>query len=60
MSEHPNVTVINRMTQAVFESDRQALAEIFTEDYVLHMRGPLCRLRADRRRREDPAAPLHR
>lgn len=43
MSEHPNMTVINRMTQAVFESDRQALAEIFTENYVLHMRGPLPR-----------------
>jgi len=43
VSEHPNVTVINRMTTAVFENDRDALADIFTEDMELHMRGPLPR-----------------
>ena len=43
MSEHPNVAVINRMTAAVFENDRDALADVFTEDLVLHVRGPLPR-----------------
>lgn len=41
MSEHPNVAVINRMTKAVFENDRDALAEMFTEDMAFHVRGPL-------------------
>jgi ketosteroid isomerase-like protein len=41
MSEHPNVTVINRMTKAVFENDRDALAKIFTEDMTFHVRGLL-------------------
>ena len=41
MSEHPNVTVINRMTAAVFENDREALSEVFTADLALHVRGPL-------------------
>ncbi len=43
MSEHPNVTVINRMTAAVFENDRDTLADVFTEDMELHVRGPLPR-----------------
>lgn len=43
MSEHPNVTVINRMTAAVFEKDRDALADVFTNDMEFHMRGPLPR-----------------
>jgi ketosteroid isomerase-like protein len=43
MSEHPNVTVINQMTQAVFENDRETLATIFTEDLTFHVRGPLPR-----------------
>lgn len=43
MSEHPNVTVINRMTKAVFENDRDALAEVFTDDLTFHVRGPLPR-----------------
>ena len=43
MSEHPNVTVINRMTKAVFENDRDALTELFTDDMTLHVRGPLPR-----------------
>lgn len=41
MSEHPNVTVINRMTQAALESDKEALAACFTEDLVFHVRGTL-------------------
>ena len=32
MSEHPNVAVINRMTKAVFENDRDTLTGLFTED----------------------------
>ena len=43
MSEHPNVTVINRMTKAVFENDREALSQVFTDDLVFHVRGPLPR-----------------
>jgi len=43
MSKHPNVTVIDRMTAAVFENDRDTLADVFTDDLVLHMRGPLPR-----------------
>jgi len=43
MSEHPNVTVINRMTAAVFENDRDTLADVFTDDMELHVRGPLPR-----------------
>ncbi len=44
MSEqHPNVTVINRMTAAVFENDRDTLADVFTKDMELHVRGPLPR-----------------
>ena len=43
MSEHRNVTAINRMTKAVFEKDRDALAKLFTDDMTLHVRGPLPR-----------------
>ena len=43
MSEHPNVSVINRMTKAIFENDRPTLAEVFTEDLTFHVRGPLPR-----------------
>jgi ketosteroid isomerase-like protein len=43
MSEHPNVTVINRMTKAVFENDRDTLSGLFTDDMTFHMRGPLPR-----------------
>ena len=41
MSEHPNVDVINRMTKAVFENDRDTLAGLFTGDMTFHLRGPL-------------------
>jgi ketosteroid isomerase-like protein len=43
MSEHPSVAVVNRMTAAVFENDRQALDEVFTHDLQFHVRGPLPR-----------------
>ena len=43
MSEHPNVSVINRMTEAAVAGDKQALAACFTEDMVFHVRGPLPR-----------------
>ena len=41
MSEHPNVTVINRMTEAAVAGDKEALAECFTEDMSFHVRGTL-------------------
>lgn len=40
MSDHPNVRTVNRMTQAIVEQDKDTLAELFTEDYVFHLRGP--------------------
>lgn len=43
MSEHTNISTINRMTQAVFEHDRETLAQVFTPDLTFHMRGCLPR-----------------
>lgn len=43
VSDHPNVEVINRMTKAVLENDRDALGEIFTDDMAFHVRGALPR-----------------
>ena len=40
MSEHPNVTTVNRMTQAIVDRDSETLASLFTDDFVLHLRGP--------------------
>lgn len=40
MSEHPKVAVVNRMTKAVFENDRDTLTGLFTDDMTFHMRGP--------------------
>ncbi len=40
MSEHPNVTTVNRMTQAILDQDKDALAQIFSDDFVFHLRGP--------------------
>jgi ketosteroid isomerase-like protein len=37
---HPNVETVNRMTNAIFEQDHDALARIFTDDFVFHLRGP--------------------
>jgi len=44
MSEHPNVAVINRMTEAALAGDKQVLAECFTEDVGFHVRGTLPRV----------------
>jgi ketosteroid isomerase-like protein len=41
MSEHRNVTVINRMTEAAIAGDKKTLADCFTEDMVFHVRGTL-------------------
>lgn len=43
MTEHTKVTVINRMTTALFENDCDALADVFTQDMEFHVRGPLPR-----------------
>lgn len=43
MSEHPHVTTVNRMTQAIFEQDRETLAGIFTDDLAFHLRGPFAK-----------------
>jgi ketosteroid isomerase-like protein len=40
MSEHPNVTTVNRMTQAIVDQDSQTLMSLFTDDFVFHLRGP--------------------
>ena len=40
MSEHPNVTVVNRMTKAVFEKDRETLVDLFTDDLTFRVRVP--------------------
>jgi ketosteroid isomerase-like protein len=40
MSEHPNVTTVNRMTKAIFDEDRETLATLFTDDMQFHLRGP--------------------
>jgi ketosteroid isomerase-like protein len=40
MNSHPNVDTVNRMTKAVFNQDHDALASIFTDDLVFHLRGP--------------------
>ena len=40
MTDHSNVAAVNRMTEAVFDQDRDALAEIFTDDLRFHLRGP--------------------
>lgn len=43
MSEHPNVTTVNRMTQAILDEDGETLTSLFTEDFVFHLRGPFAR-----------------
>lgn len=40
MSEHSNVRTVNRMTQAIVEQDKDTLSELFTDDFVFHLRGP--------------------
>ncbi|GAA1799783.1 nuclear transport factor 2 family protein [Agromyces neolithicus] len=41
MSTHPNIGVIDRMTEAIVENDRESLGRIFTDDMVFHGRGPI-------------------
>ena len=41
MAMHPNVETIDRMTQAAIDGDVDTLAELFTEDMVVHVRGTL-------------------
>lgn len=41
MTEHPNVATVNAMTAAIVGQDHDTLAKIFTDDFVLHMRGPV-------------------
>jgi ketosteroid isomerase-like protein len=41
MTEHRNVATVNAMTAAIIEQDHDTLAKIFTDDFVLHMRGPV-------------------
>ena len=40
MSEHPNVTTVDRMTQAIVDEDSETLTSLFTDDFVFHLRGP--------------------
>jgi len=39
-TDHPNVGIVLSMTDAVFSQDHDALAKIFTDDLVFHLRGP--------------------
>jgi ketosteroid isomerase-like protein len=41
MPDHPNVTTVNSMTAAIVRQDHDALAKLFTDDFVLHLRGPV-------------------
>jgi ketosteroid isomerase-like protein len=40
MSENPNVTTVNRMTQAIINEDKDTLATLFTDGFVFHLRAP--------------------
>ena len=40
VTDHTNVTTVNRMTAAIFGQDKAALGEVFTDDLVFHLRGP--------------------
>lgn len=44
MAQHPNVATIDRMTQAALDGDVDTLAQIFTEDMVVHVRGTFPRV----------------
>ena len=37
------MTTVNAMTTAIFDQDHDALAKIFTDDLVFHLRGPVPR-----------------
>jgi hypothetical protein len=38
-NDHPNVDIVSRMTKATFDQDHDALAAIFADDLVFHLRG---------------------
>ena len=40
MSDHPNAKIVNEMTAAIVGQDHDALAKIFTDDMMFHLRGP--------------------
>lgn len=40
MSDQSNVKTVNEMTSAIFAQDHDALAKIFTDNMVFHLRGP--------------------
>ena len=40
-TQHENVKTVDAMTAAIIEQDHDALAKIFTDDFVLHLRGPV-------------------
>jgi len=41
MNENPNVTTVNRMTQAIFDGDRETLSSIFADEFTFHLRAPI-------------------
>jgi len=41
MSEHANVTTVNKMTQAIISEDKEALSSLFTNGFVFHLRAPI-------------------
>src|SRR5436190_7641968 len=41
MTKHPNSATVNAMTAAIVRQDHDTLAKILTDDFVLHMRGPV-------------------
>ena len=41
MSEHPNVATVNTIAPAIMGQDHDALAKILSDDFVLHLRGPV-------------------
>ena len=40
MSDSTNVATVNSMTSAIFSQDHDALAKIFSDGMVFHLRGP--------------------
>ena len=40
MSENPNVTTVNKMTQAIINEDKETLTSLFADGFVFHMRAP--------------------
>src|SRR4029077_13411125 len=41
MNENPNVTTVNRMTQAIFDGDKETLNSIFADEFTFHLRAPI-------------------